>query len=104
MIMLRWVPYFSASKMMCEWFFAGLFSYVYVNLKFYWAIYSLRFLRRKKMSNIEKAGSSHQIPYIKEIERLALKILRENPDDKEKLKEILEDYASRYAREYNIRV
>ncbi len=56
------------------------------------------------MSNIEKAGSSHQIPYIKEIERLALKILRENPDDKEKLKEILEDYASRYAREYNIRV
>ena len=76
----------------------------YVNLKFYWTIYSLRFLRRKKMSNIEKAGSSHQIPYIKEIERLALKILRENPDDKEKLKEILEDYASRYAREYNIRV
>jgi len=50
------------------------------------------------MSNIKKAGSSHQIPYIKEIERLALKILREN------LQEILEDYASRYAREYNIRV
>jgi len=55
------------------------------------------------MSNIENVDSSYQIPYIKEIERLALSILRKKPDDKEKLKEILENYASRYAREYNIR-
>ncbi len=55
------------------------------------------------MSNIENAGSLHQIPYIKELERVALSILRKNPNDKEKLKEILEDYARRYAEEYNIR-
>ena len=55
------------------------------------------------MSNIRDAGSSTAIPYVKELERIVLNLLREKPDDKEKLKEILENYASRYAREYNIR-
>jgi len=55
------------------------------------------------MFNTRDAGSSHTIPYIKEIEHAVLNILRENPNDKEKLKEMLENYASRYAREYNIR-
>jgi len=55
------------------------------------------------MSNIRDRDSSHAIPYIKELERIALNLLRKNPNNKEKLKEILEDYASRYAREYNIR-
>ena len=54
------------------------------------------------MSSVRDKSSS-SIPYIKELEKVALKILRENPDDKEKLKEMLEEYASRYSREYNIR-
>ena len=54
------------------------------------------------MPSIRDAGSPN-IPYIKELEKVALKILKENPDYKERLKEILEEYASRYSREYNIR-
>ena len=55
------------------------------------------------MPNIGDAVSVPQVPYIKELENVALKILKKNPNDKEKLKEILENYATRYAREYNIR-
>jgi len=55
------------------------------------------------MSNPRNEVSSHQIPYIKELEHIALNILRENPESKEKIKEILEKYASRYARTHNIR-
>jgi len=55
------------------------------------------------MSNIKDADSFNQVPYIRELERVALNLLRKNPNDKKKLKEILEDYASRYAREYNFR-
>jgi len=55
------------------------------------------------MPNIRNASSFSRVPYIKELERVALSLLRKNPNNKEKLKEILEDYASRYAREYNIR-
>ena len=54
------------------------------------------------MSNTGNADSSTQIPYIKELERAVLRIIRKNQNDKERLKEILEDYASRYAKEYNI--
>jgi len=55
------------------------------------------------MSNTGNAGSVNKVPYIKELERVALKLLRKNPNDKEGLKEILENYATRYAREYSIR-
>jgi len=55
------------------------------------------------MSNIRNAGSFNRVPYIKELERITLSLLRKDPNNKEKLKEILENYASRYAREYNIR-
>jgi hypothetical protein len=55
------------------------------------------------MSNVENEDPLRRIPYIKEIERIAISLLKKNPNDKEKLKEMLEDYASRYAREYHIR-
>ncbi|RLI12573.1 hypothetical protein DRO35_02715, partial [Candidatus Bathyarchaeota archaeon] len=62
-------------------------------------IYTFR--KYEEMPSIRDAGSS--IPYIKELEKVALKILKENSNYKERLKEILEEYASRYSREYNIR-
>jgi len=49
------------------------------------------------------SNTRNSVPYIKELERVAVNLLRKNLNSKEKLKEILEDYASRYAREYNIR-
>jgi hypothetical protein len=55
------------------------------------------------MSNVENEDPLHRIPYIREIERVAISLLKKSPNNKEKLKEILEDYASRYAREYHIR-
>ena len=55
------------------------------------------------MPNIRDEVSVLQIPYIKEIEKVALKILRKDPNNKEKLKEMLENYANRYVREYDIR-
>jgi len=55
------------------------------------------------MPNIRNEGSFRQVPYVKELERVALNLLRKNPNNKEKLKEILDEYASRYAREHNIR-
>jgi len=55
------------------------------------------------MPDIRDAGSSRTVPYIKELEHVVLNILRENPNNKERVKEILENYAGRYAREYNIR-
>ncbi|MCD6325379.1 hypothetical protein J7L97_03730 [Candidatus Bathyarchaeota archaeon] len=55
------------------------------------------------MSNTGNKDSLRQIPYIKELERVAVNLLRKNQNSKERLKEILEEYASRYAREYNIR-
>ena len=75
---------------------------LYVNLKFHWGIYSLRFLGSRENVEYWNADSSTQIPYIKELERAVLRIIRKNQNDKERLKEILEDYASRYAKEYNI--
>jgi len=48
-----------------------------------------------------KGRSMRGIPYIREIERIAVKLLKENPDDKDRLKEMLDDYAGRYAREYS---
>jgi len=55
------------------------------------------------MSNIRNAGSLRQVPYIKELERVALNLLKRNLNDKEKLKEILEEYAARYAKEHSLR-
>jgi len=55
------------------------------------------------MLNTRDADSPHAIPYIKEVEYAALNLLKKNPNNKEELKEILENYASRYAREHNIR-
>jgi len=54
------------------------------------------------MSNTGNIDSPNQIPYIKELERTVMRIIRKNQNYKERLKEILEDYASRYAKEYNI--
>lgn len=48
-----------------------------------------------------KDKSKRGIPYIKEIERIAVDLLKEDPCDKDKLKEMLDDYAGRYAREYS---
>jgi len=48
-----------------------------------------------------KDKSKRGISYIKEIERIAVDLLKEDPCDKDKLKEMLDDYAGRYAREYS---
>jgi len=48
-----------------------------------------------------KGKSMRGIPYIREIERIAVELLKEDPDDKDRLKEMLDDYAGRYAREYS---
>ncbi len=45
----------------------------------------------------EKAGEA--IPYVSEFETQILGILRKNSEDKEKVKEILEKYATRYSAE-----
>lgn len=39
------------------------------------------------------------VPYISEVERSALNILKDDPDNKKELKELLEEFAARYARE-----
>jgi len=52
------------------------------------------------MSGI-KGRSTHGIPYVREIEKIAVELLKEDPHDKDRLKEMLDDYAGRYAREYS---
>jgi len=48
-----------------------------------------------------KGRSTRGIPYIREIEKIAVELLKEDPDNKDRLKEMLDDYAGRYAREYS---
>ena len=48
-----------------------------------------------------RGRSTHRIPYIREIEKIAVEPLKEDPKDKDRLKEMLDDYAGRYAREYS---
>ncbi len=55
----------------------------------------------KGMSD-NKGESMRGIPYIREIERIAVDLLKEDPHDKDRLKEMLDDYAGRYAREYSV--
>jgi len=75
-----------------------------VNLKFHWGDILVKVSGEPlMMSNVEDGDPLRRIPYIKEIERAALSLLKEDPNNRERLKEILEDYASRYAREYHIR-
>ncbi|MEM2145599.1 MAG: hypothetical protein QW279_09575 [Candidatus Jordarchaeaceae archaeon] len=40
------------------------------------------------------------IPYVSELESQILRILRKNPENKEKVKEILEKYATKYSTEF----
>ena len=44
-----------------------------------------------------------RLPYISEFEDEALKVLRGKGDNKERLRELLESYATRYADEYKSR-
>ncbi|MCS7119997.1 MAG: hypothetical protein RMJ07_06455 [Nitrososphaerota archaeon] len=55
---------------------------------------------RQKTERVSEA-SVLPVPYIAEIERLALDILRRG--DGKELREMLERYAERYAREYPVR-
>jgi hypothetical protein len=48
-------------------------------------------------THAEKAGEV--IPYVSEVETQVLGILRKNSEDKEKVKELLEKYATRYSTE-----
>ena len=49
-----------------------------------------------------KGKSMRGIPYIREIERITVDLLKEDPCNKDRLKEMLDDYAGRYAREYSV--
>ena len=52
-----------------------------------------------QVSKTESISSVYVVPYILEFEGLALRILEEDAKDKEKLKELLEEYADKYAKE-----
>lgn len=52
---------------------------------------------------MQKTGvkqSAMTVPYLKEFESQALAVLKEKSADKQKLKELLKRYATRYAKEY----
>jgi hypothetical protein len=52
---------------------------------------------RKSASKENNSRSSHAVPYISEFERLVLSILKDDLDNKEQIRELLEEYATRYA-------
>ncbi len=54
------------------------------------------------MSETEDSSSGYVGPYILEFEGLALRILKGDANDKEKLKELLEEYADKYAKESSL--
>jgi len=56
-----------------------------------------RMAKRPSRRNVENSDLS--IPYVLEVERLALKLLSGEEDKKKELRELLERYAARYARE-----
>ena len=51
------------------------------------------------MSETKSNSSSYATPYILEFEGLALSVLEHDGDNRGKLKELLEEYAARYAKE-----
>jgi hypothetical protein len=53
--------------------------------------------KRPSRRNVENSDLS--IPCVLEVERLALKLLSDEEDKKKELRELLERYAARYARE-----
>lgn len=54
---------------------------------------------REQVSETENRSSSYMVPYILEFEGLALSILKGGGEVKGKLKELLEEYAAKYAKE-----
>ena len=54
---------------------------------------------RKQVSETRDSSSGYATPYILEFEGLALSVLEHDGDNREKLKELLEEYAARYAKE-----
>jgi len=57
---------------------------------------------REQVSETEDSSSGHVAPYILEFEGLAPRILKGDVNDKEKLKELLEEYADKYAKESSL--
>jgi len=58
----------------------------------------------KCVSKTDKNNSRPRVPYILEFEPLALGVLRNEDGTKEDLKELLERYAAKYAKERPSRV
>ncbi len=56
------------------------------------------------MSKSSSNVMNETIPYVSELEAQVLGILRKNAENKEKVKEILEKYATRYSTEFGYRV
>jgi len=54
------------------------------------------------VSETEDSSLGYVAPYILEFEGLALRILKGDVNDKEKLKELLEEYADKYAKESSL--
>ena len=57
---------------------------------------------RQQVSETEDSSSGYVAPYILEFEGLALRILKGDVNDREKLKELLEEYADKYAKESSL--
>ena len=51
------------------------------------------------MSKIDNNGLDYAVPNILEFERSALNIVKKDTDNKEEIKELLKEYAARYAKE-----
>jgi hypothetical protein len=56
-------------------------------------------LVRKMVSKTRAENTGEAIPYVSEFETQVLSILRKDAEDKEKVKELLEKYATRYSTE-----
>jgi hypothetical protein len=56
-------------------------------------------LERKIVSKNRSENTGAAIPYMSEFETQVLNILRKDAEDKEKVKELLEKYATRYSAE-----
>ncbi len=57
------------------------------------------FRMREQLSKTKSRSSGYMIPYILEFEGVALSILKDDGEGKGKLKELLEEYAAKYAKE-----
>jgi hypothetical protein len=51
------------------------------------------------VSKKDSSRSGDAVPYVLEFERSALSILKDDANHKEQIKELLEEYAARYAEE-----